>query len=76
VGSGFSGGDRIGNRSVSPGSGYGSSRDAFGSGGFSGNSARVSSSRGHSSFGGGSGASFSGGRGGGGGGRGGGGRRR
>jgi len=75
-GSGFSGGDRIGNRSVSPGSGYGASRDAFGSGGFSGNSARVSSSRGHSSFGGGGGASFSGGRGGGGGGRGGGGRRR
>jgi hypothetical protein len=81
VGSGFSGGDRIGGRSVSPGSGYGSSRDAFGGGGFSGNSARVSSSRGHNSFGGGGGASFSGGRGGGGGfhgggGRGGGGRRR
>jgi hypothetical protein len=74
-GSGFSGGDRIANRSVSPGSGYGSNRDAFG-GGLSGNSARVSSSRGHSSFSGGGGASFSGGRGGGGGGRGGGGRRR
>ncbi len=65
VGSGFSGGDRIGNRNVSPGSGYGSSRDAFGGGGFSGSSARVSSSRGHNSFSGG--ASFSGGRGGGGG---------
>jgi hypothetical protein len=82
VGSGFSGGDRIGSRSVSPGSGYGSSRDAFGGGGFSGSSARVSSSRGHNSFSGGGGASFSGGRGGGGGfhgggaGRGGGGRRR
>jgi hypothetical protein len=82
VGSGFSGGDRIGNRSVSPGSGYGSNRDAFGGGGFSGNSARVSSSRGQSSFSRGGGASFSGGRGGGGGfhggggGRGGGGRRR
>ena len=75
VGSGFSGGDRAGKRSVSPGSGYGSSSNAFGSGGFSGNSARVSSSRGHSSFGGGGGASFSGGRSGGGG-RGGGGRRR
>jgi len=75
VDSGFSGGDRIGNRSVSPGSGYGSSRDAFGGGGFSGNSARVSSSRGHNSFGGGGGASFSGGRGGGGGFHGGGGGR-
>ena len=74
VGSGFSGGDRIGNRTVSPGSGYGASRDAFGSGGFSGSSARVSSNRGHNSFGGGGGGSFSGGRGGGG--RGGGGGRR
>ena len=76
VGSGFSGGDRIGNRGVSPGSGYGSSRDAFGGGGFSGSSARVSSSRGYNSFGGGGGASFSGGRGGGGGFHGGGGGRR
>jgi len=74
VGSGTgAGGERIGNRSVSPGSGYGSSRDAFDAGGFTGNSARASSSRGHSSFGGGGGAGFSGGRGGGG--RGGGGRR-
>jgi uncharacterized protein DUF3300 len=72
VGSGFSGGDRIGTRSVSPGSGYGSNRDVFDAGGFSGNSARVSSSRGHNSFSSGSGASFSGGRSGGGGGRGGG----
>jgi hypothetical protein len=80
VGSRFSGGDRIGSRSVSPGSGYGSSRDVFGGGGFSGNSVRASSGRGHDSFGGGGGASCSGGRGGGGGfrggGRGGGGRRR
>jgi hypothetical protein len=67
---GGSGGDQIGNRSVSPSA---SSRDssAFGgdSGRSSGSSARTSSSRGASSYGGG------GSRGGGGGGRGGGGRR-
>jgi hypothetical protein len=73
-------GDRVGNRSVSGGSG----RDAFGSsGGFNGSSARSSSSRGASSmgsrsgsFGGGSRGGFSGGGSRGGGGRGGGGRRR
>ncbi|HEX6047421.1 MAG TPA: DUF3300 domain-containing protein [Pyrinomonadaceae bacterium] len=74
-------GDRVGNRSVSGGSGRGGF--GSGSGGFSGASARSSSSRGSSSmggFGGGSsrgGGGFGGGsRGGGGGGRGGGGRRR
>jgi hypothetical protein len=73
-------GDRVGNRSVSGGSG----RGAFGSsGGFNGSSARSSSSRGASSmgsrsgsFGGGSRGGFSGGGSRGGGGRGGGGRRR
>ncbi|HEY4284579.1 MAG TPA: DUF3300 domain-containing protein [Chthoniobacterales bacterium] len=64
-----SGGNSIGNRSVSGGGGFGSSSNAFGGGGgFSGNSAGTASSRGGSSMGGGG---FS--RGGGGGGRGGGG---
>jgi hypothetical protein len=68
---GSSGGDRVGNRSVSPSSGSRNS-SAFGgaSGRSSGSSARSSSSRGSSSFGGG------GSRGGGGGSRGGGGGRR
>jgi Protein of unknown function (DUF3300) len=71
--SGFGGsGSSIGNRSVSPGSGFGSSSNAFGGSGFSGSSARSASSRGGYSMGGGG---FSGGGGGrGGGGRGGGGR--
>jgi len=57
-----SGGDRIGSRDVSRGSGGG----AFGGGSdrFSGSSARASSSRGSSSFGGGGGRSFGGGGGG------------
>jgi len=68
---GVAGGNSIGNRSVSSGSGFGSSSNAFGGGGFGGNSARSASSRGGASMGGGG---FSGGaRGGGGGGRGGGG---
>jgi Protein of unknown function (DUF3300) len=66
--SGGGGGNSIGNRSVSSGSGFGSSSNAFGGGGFGGNSARSASSRGGASMGGGG---FS--RGGGGGGRGGGG---
>ena len=65
---GASGGNSIGNRSVSSGSGFGSSSNAFGGGGFNGSSARSASSRGGASMGGG-GVS----RGGGGGGRGGGG---
>lgn len=74
VSSGFGGGgSSIGNRSVSPGSGLGSSSSAFGGGGFSGSSARSASSRGGHSMGGGG---FSGGGGRGGGGRGGGGGRR
>jgi hypothetical protein len=69
---GAGGGNSIGNRSVSSGSGFGSSSSAFGGGGgFGGTSARSASSRGGASMGGGG---FSGGgRGGGGGGRGGGG---
>jgi hypothetical protein len=62
------GASSIGNRSVSSGSGFGSSSNAFGGGGFNGSSARSASTRGGSSMGGG-GMS----RGGGGGGRGGGG---
>ena len=74
VSSGFGGGgNNIGNRGVSPGSGFGSSSNAFGGGGFSGSSARSASSRGGHSMGGGG---FSGGGGRGGGGRGGGGGRR
>jgi len=65
------GGDRIGNRGVSPG--YGSNVNAFGNAGFSGNSMRASSNRGNNSFGGAGTASFSGGHGRGGGARGGGG---
>ena len=69
---GGGGGDRVGNRSVSSGSGFGSSSSAFGGGG--GSSARAASSRGGSSMGGGGGrGGGGGGRGGGGGGRGGGG---
>jgi hypothetical protein len=78
-GSSFSGGDRIGNRSVSSGSGFGSSSNAFGGGGFGGGSVRSASSRGGYSMGGGgfSGGGFRGGGGGGGfRGGGGGGRRR
>src|SRR5262245_21888241 len=67
------GGDRIANRSVSPG--YGLNASTFGNAGFSGNSVRASSNRGNNSFGGAGGASFSGGRGGAGGSRGGGGVR-
>jgi hypothetical protein len=64
------GGDRVGNRSVSPGGNTGSRGGAFGggSGGMSGSAARASGQRGASSMGGA--------RGGGGGGRSGGGRRR
>ena len=43
------GGDRIANRSVSPG--YGSNASTFGNAGFSGNSVRASSNRGNNSFG-------------------------
>jgi hypothetical protein len=74
------GGDRIGNRGVSPG--YGSNVNAFGNAGFSGNSVRASSNRGNNSFAGANAGNFNamGGRGGavqgGGGARGGGGRRR
>jgi hypothetical protein len=69
--SGASGGDRVGNRSVSPSANSrGSSAFGGSGGGTSGSSARASSQRGASSMGGG------GGRSGGGGGRGGGGRRR
>jgi hypothetical protein len=64
----------IGNRSVSSGSGFGSSSNAFGGGGFNGSSARSASTRGGSSMGGG-GMSRGGGGGGGGRGGGGGGRR-
>jgi hypothetical protein len=75
---GSAGGNGIGNRSVSSGSGFGSSSNAFGGGG--GNSARSASSRGGASMGGGGfshGGAGGGGRGGGGrGGGGGGGRRR
>ena len=72
---GVASGNSIGNRTVSSGSGFGSSSNAFGGGGFGGNSARSASSRGGASMGGGG---FSGGGRGGGGGRagGGGGRRR
>jgi hypothetical protein len=68
AGGGGGGGDRVGNRSVSPSSGASSRGGGFGggSGGMSGGSARASSSRGASSMGGSRG----------GGGRGGGGRRR
>jgi hypothetical protein len=66
------GANSIGSRSVSSGSGFGSSSNAFGGGGFGGNSARSASNRGGSSVGGG-GFSHGGGGGGGGGGRGGGG---
>lgn len=61
----------IGNRNVSPGSGFGSSNNAFSGGGFGGNSARYASSRGGTSMGGGgfNRAGGGGGRGGGGGGR-------
>ncbi len=68
--SGFGGGgNNIGNRSISSGSGFGSSSNAFGGGGFSGSSARSASSRGGHSMGGGgfSGGGRGGGRGGGGG---------
>ena len=74
------GGDRIGNRGLSPG--YGSNVNAFGNAGFSGNSVRASSNRGNNSFAGASAGNFNGARGtggavqGGGGARGGGGRRR
>lgn len=71
------GGDRIGGRNTSPGSGFGSNKSSFGGNGFGGGSARSASSRGGHSMGGGG---FSGGgsRGGGarGGGARGGGRRR
>ena len=73
-----SGGSNIGNRNVSPGSGYGSSRSSLGGSGYSGSAARASSSRGASSMGGsrgGGGVSRGGGGGGGRGGGGGGGRR-
>jgi hypothetical protein len=77
---GAGGGNGIGNRSVSSGSGFGSSSNAFGGGGFGGNSARSASSRGGASMGSGGfshGGAGGGGRGGGGrGGGGGGGRRR
>jgi hypothetical protein len=69
--SGGGGGNSIGNRSVSSGSGFGSSSNAFGGGG-GGNYARSASSRGGSSMGGGGfsrGGGGGGGRGGGGGGR-------
>jgi hypothetical protein len=72
---GGGGGNSIGNRSVSSGSGFGSSSNAFGGGGFNGSSARSASSRGGASMGGG-GVSRGGGGGGGGRGGGGGGRRR
>jgi len=73
-GSSFGGGDRVGNRSVSGGSGFGSSSSAFGGGGVGGGSARAASNRGGQSMGGGGMSSGGGGgRGGGGGGRGGGG---
>jgi hypothetical protein len=70
--SGGGGGNSIGNRSVSSGSGFGSSSNAFGGGGFNASSARSASSRGGSSMGGGGfsrGGGGGGGRGGGGGGR-------
>ena len=72
-----SGGDRIGNRNVSPGAGYGSNNNAFGSNRSSRSFDRTSSARGASSMGGRSGGGGGGGnRGGGdGGNRGGGGRR-
>jgi hypothetical protein len=75
---GGTGGDRIGNRDVSRGSGQRDSGSFGGSGSSGGRSARDSSSRGSSSMGGGrsGGGGFGGGRGGGGGMRGGGGRRR
>ena len=56
-----SGGNSIGNRSVSPSSSAGASKSAFGGGGSSGSAARASSSRGASSMGGGGGASRGGG---------------
>jgi hypothetical protein len=62
-----SGANSIGNRSVSSGSGFGSSSSAFGGGGFGGNSARSASSRGGASMGGGGFSHGGGGRGGGGG---------
>jgi Protein of unknown function (DUF3300) len=62
------GGNSIGNRSVSSGSGFGSSSNAFGGGGFNGSSARSASTRGGSSVGGGGFSHGGGGRGGGGGG--------
>jgi uncharacterized protein DUF3300 len=65
----------IGNRSVSSGSGFGSSSNAFGGGGFNGSSARSASTRGGSSMGGGGMSRGGGGGGGGRGGGGGGGRR-
>jgi Protein of unknown function (DUF3300) len=72
---GAAGGNGIGNRSVSSGSGFGSSSNAFGGGGFGGTSARSASTRGGASMGGGGFSHGGAGRGGrGGGGRGGGGR--
>ena len=47
-----SGGSKIGNRSVSPGAGFGASMSAFGGGGCSGGSSRASSARGSRSMGG------------------------
>jgi len=70
------GANSIGNRSVSSGSGFGSSNNAFGGGGFSGTSARSASARGGSSIGAGGFSHGAGGGGRGGGGRGGGGGRR
>jgi hypothetical protein len=70
------GANSIGNRSVSSGSGLGSSNNAFGGGGFNGSSARSASTRGGSSIGAGGFSHGAGGGGRGGGGHGGGGGRR
>src|SRR4029077_6140188 len=70
------GANSIGNRSVSSGSGFGSSNNAFGGGGFNGTSARSASTRGGSSIGAGGFSHGAGGGARGGGGRGGGGGRR
>jgi Protein of unknown function (DUF3300) len=71
-----SGANSIGNRSFSSGSGFGSSNNAFGGGGFNGASARSAGARGGSSVGAGGFSYGAGGGARGGGGRGGGGRRR
>jgi uncharacterized protein DUF3300 len=70
------GGNGIGNRSVSSGSGFGSSNNAFGGGGFNGSAARSAGNRGGASMGGGGFSHGAGGGGRAGGGRGGGGGRR